>query len=37
MAPKPVKFLVATVLGTIATYLASSLVFRRVPLVRRVL
>jgi glucan biosynthesis protein C len=37
MAPKPVKFLVAAILGTIATYLASSLVFRRVPLLRRVL
>ncbi len=37
VAPKPVKFLVATLLGTAATYLVSSLVFRRVPLLKRVL
>ena len=36
-APKPVKFLCATLLGVGLTYLASSLVFRRVPLLRRVL
>jgi glucans biosynthesis protein C len=37
VAPKPVKFLVATLLGTAATYLVSSLVFRRIPLLKRVL
>ena len=36
-APKPVKFLCATVLGVIVTYLACSLVFRRIPLLKRVL
>lgn len=36
-APKPVKFLCATALGVAVTYLASSLVFRRTPLLRRVL
>jgi len=37
MAPKPVKFLMATVLGVLVTYLASSLIFRRIPILRRVL
>jgi glucans biosynthesis protein C len=37
IAPKPVKFLVATVLATITTYLASSFIFRRIPLLRGVL
>ena len=36
-APKLVKFAWATVLGCTATWLASSLVFRRIPLLRRVL
>jgi surface polysaccharide O-acyltransferase-like enzyme len=36
-APKPVKFLCATFLGIIVTYLASSLVFRRIPLLKRIL
>jgi surface polysaccharide O-acyltransferase-like enzyme len=36
-APKPLKFLTATVLGVVLTYLASSLVLRRIPLLRRVL
>ncbi len=36
-APKPVKFLLATLLGGTATYLASSFVFRRIPLLKRVL
>ncbi|HVV74019.1 MAG TPA: acyltransferase [Verrucomicrobiae bacterium] len=36
-APKLLKFLCATVLGVILTYLASSLVFRRIPLLKRVL
>lgn len=36
-APKPVKFLLATVLGTTVTFLASNYVFRRIPLLRRVL
>jgi glucans biosynthesis protein C len=36
-APKPVKFVAATALATIATYVASFLVFRRIPLLRRVL
>ena len=36
-APKFVKFLCATVLGVTATYLASSLIFRRIPLLRRIL
>jgi glucans biosynthesis protein C len=36
-APKPAKFFVATMLATAATYLASSLVFRRIPLLQRVL
>jgi glucan biosynthesis protein C len=36
-ASKPVKFLVATVLGVAVTYLASSLIFRRIPLLKRVL
>jgi fucose 4-O-acetylase-like acetyltransferase len=35
--PKPVKFLMATVLGVTATCLASSLIFRRVPVLKRVL
>jgi peptidoglycan/LPS O-acetylase OafA/YrhL len=35
--PKPVKFFIATMLATTATYLASSLVFRRIPLLQRVL
>jgi fucose 4-O-acetylase-like acetyltransferase len=36
-APKLAKFLLATVLGVAVTYLASSLVFRRVPLLKRFL
>jgi glucan biosynthesis protein C len=36
-APKPVKFLGATILAVTATYLASSLVFRRIPALKRVL
>jgi len=36
-APKLVKFLVATVLATTLTFVASSLIFRRIPLLRRVL
>jgi glucan biosynthesis protein C len=36
-APKPVKFLLATLLGTTFTFLASNYVFRRIPLLRRVL
>ena len=36
-AARPVKFLAATVLGVTATYLASSLVFRRIPVLKRVL
>lgn len=36
-APKLVKFLLATGLGVAVTYLASSLVFRRVPLLKRIL
>jgi fucose 4-O-acetylase-like acetyltransferase len=34
---KLVKFLVAAILGTAATYLASSQIFRRIPLLRRIL
>jgi peptidoglycan/LPS O-acetylase OafA/YrhL len=36
-APKLVKFLLATVLGTAVTYLASSLVLRRIPVLKRFL
>lgn len=36
-APKLVKFAVATILGVIVTYAASSLVFRRIPLLKQVL
>jgi hypothetical protein len=36
-APKPVKFLLATLLATTVTFLASNYVFRRIPLLRRVL
>ena len=36
-APKPVKFLVATLVATTITFLASNYVFRRIPLLRRVL
>ena len=36
-APKPIKFLCATVLGAIVTYLASNFVFRRIPVLKRVL
>jgi fucose 4-O-acetylase-like acetyltransferase len=36
-APKPVKFLCATILGVTVTYLASSFVFRRIPVLKRVL
>jgi peptidoglycan/LPS O-acetylase OafA/YrhL len=36
-APKLVKFLCATALGVAASYLASSLLFRRVPLLKRIL
>ena len=37
VAPKPIKFLMATILGVAVSYLASSLVFRRIPILRRVL
>jgi hypothetical protein len=37
VAPKPLKFLVATALGVFTTYMASHFVFRRIPLLRRVL
>jgi surface polysaccharide O-acyltransferase-like enzyme len=36
-APKLVKFLLATVLGTAVTYLASSLILRRMPVLKRFL
>jgi glucan biosynthesis protein C len=36
-APKFAKFLLATVLGTAVTYAASSLVFRRIPVLKRFL
>ena len=36
-APKLLKFLCATLLGLIVTYLASSLVFRRIPYLKRIL
>jgi glucan biosynthesis protein C len=36
-APKPVKFLCATILAAAATWVASSLIFRRIPLLKRVL
>jgi len=36
-APKPLKFLVATVLGVAVSYAASSLLFRRIPFLKRVL
>lgn len=36
-APKPVKFLAATLLATTVAFLASNYVFRRIPLLRRVL
>jgi glucan biosynthesis protein C len=36
-APKLVKFLCATALGVTVTYLASGLVFRRIPLLKRIL
>jgi surface polysaccharide O-acyltransferase-like enzyme len=36
-AAKPVKFLAATLLGAAVTYLASSFILRRVPLLKRVL
>ncbi len=36
-APKPVKFLCASILGVTLTYLASSLVLRRIPILKRVL
>jgi hypothetical protein len=36
-APKPVKFLVAAVVATTLTFLASNYIFRRIPLSRRVL
>jgi glucans biosynthesis protein C len=36
-APKLVKFLLASLLGVVATYLASSLIFRRLPWLRRIL
>jgi fucose 4-O-acetylase-like acetyltransferase len=36
-APKPLKFLCATVFGSAVTLLASSLVFRRIPGLRRIL
>jgi peptidoglycan/LPS O-acetylase OafA/YrhL len=37
VAPKAVKFLVATILAAAITWAASSLIFRRVPLLKRVL
>jgi fucose 4-O-acetylase-like acetyltransferase len=36
-APKLIKFAFACILGVAATYLASSLIFRRIPLLRRIL
>jgi glucan biosynthesis protein C len=36
-APKPAKFLLATLLATTATFLASNYIFRRIPQLRRVL
>jgi peptidoglycan/LPS O-acetylase OafA/YrhL len=36
-APKLVKFLCATALGVVATFMASSLVFRRIPILKRIL
>jgi glucan biosynthesis protein C len=36
-SPKPVKFLCATIIAAAITWLASSLVFRRIPLLKRVL
>jgi len=36
-APKLAKFLLATILGVVITYLASSLVFRRIPILKRFL
>lgn len=36
-APKPVKFVVATLAAAILTWSASSLIFRRTPLLRRIL
>jgi hypothetical protein len=36
-APKPVKFLGATACATVVTFLASSLFFRRTPLLKRIL
>ena len=36
-APKLIKFCSASVLGVVVTFLASSLIFRRVPLLKRVL
>lgn len=36
-APKLIKFLSATFLGVVVTYLASSLVFRHIPLLKRIL
>jgi glucan biosynthesis protein C len=36
-APKPVKFLSATILAAAITWVASSLIFRRIPLLKRVL
>jgi fucose 4-O-acetylase-like acetyltransferase len=35
--PKPVKFLCATALGVIFSYLASGFVFRRIPVLKRIL
>ncbi len=36
-APKPLKFLCATILAASVTWVASSLIFRRIPLLKRVL
>jgi peptidoglycan/LPS O-acetylase OafA/YrhL len=36
-APKPLKFLCATVLGVIFSYLASGFVFRKIPVLKRIL
>jgi hypothetical protein len=37
VAPKPIKFFLATVIGTVLTFSLSHLVFRRIPLLQRVL
>jgi hypothetical protein len=37
VAPRPMKFVLATMLGTIITYAASHFLFRRIPVLQRVL